>query len=165
MLYNIRHCAPGDVPALVQLCAKHAAHERACYSSDDKVRRLTAAIFGSTPALHCYVIEFEQRMVGYFSFTFDFSTWEARRFLYLDCLYLDVEYRRLGIGREVFNILVDRGLEMQCVSIQWQTPVFNENAIKFYSKVGGVAKEKMRYSLPLETKTERGHGITSSEID
>jgi len=48
MLYNIRHCAPGDVPALVQLCAKHAAHERACYSSDDKVRRLTAANFGGT---------------------------------------------------------------------------------------------------------------------
>jgi ribosomal protein S18 acetylase RimI-like enzyme len=150
MLYNIRLCASGDVPAVVQLCEKHAAHEQASYSSNDKVGKLTAAIFGSKPVLHCYVIESEQRIVGYFSFTFDFSTWDACRFLYLDCLYLDVEYRRLGIGREVFKILAGRGLEMQCVNIQWQTAVFNEQAIKFYSEVGGVAKEKMRFSLPLE---------------
>ena len=147
MEYNIRPCEQGDLPVLVSLCESHAAHERASYSPDGKQEALQRAIFAGSPSLYCYVVEFRASIVGYFTFTFDFSTWDAQRFLYLDCLYLNAEYRNLGIGKKVFDLLVDIATQNQCVNIQWQTPLFNERAIKFYNRMGARAKEKMRFSL------------------
>lgn len=149
MDYHIRACEPKDLKDVLILCEKHAAYEQAFYSPDGKLEPLRMAIFGSAPTLYCYVVESEGDIVGYFTFTFDFSTWDAGQFLYLDCLFLDAEYRSLGIGERVFQILVGLARQRQCINIQWQTPVFNERAIRFYKRVGGRGNEKMRFSLPL----------------
>ncbi|HEY5746309.1 MAG TPA: GNAT family N-acetyltransferase [Chryseolinea sp.] len=149
MEYDIRLCEQNDLPTLISLCEKHAAHERASYSPDGKLEALRRAILAKPPSLYCYVVESAECIVGYFTFTFDFSTWDAQRFLYLDCLYLNPEYRNLGIGKKVFELLVDIAIQNQCVNMQWQTPIFNESAIAFYKRVGAKAKEKMRFSLEL----------------
>jgi ribosomal protein S18 acetylase RimI-like enzyme len=147
MKYDIRSCEPGDLPTLVDLCEKHAAHEQAAYSPEGKLEAHRKAIFATSPSLHCYVVASAEGVVGYCTFTFDFSTWDAQRFLYLDCLYLNPEYRNLGIGKKIFDLLMDIAIQNQCVNLQWQTPVFNERAIMFYGRMGAKAKEKMRFSL------------------
>ena len=147
MEYNIRPCEQKDLGRVITLCDRHAAYEQATYCADGKLESLREAIFSSVPSLYCYVVESAGSVVGYFTYTFDFSTWDAQRFLYLDCLYLDPEYRSLGIGEKVFEILKEIAFERKCVNIQWQTPVFNVRAIKFYNRMGGQAKEKMRFSL------------------
>jgi len=147
MEYTIRPCELDDLPALLSLCERHAAHEQAFYSPEGKLEALGRALFTTPPSLYGYVIASAECAVGYFTFTFDFSTWDAQRFLYLDCLYLTPEYRNLGIGRKVFDLLADLAIQNQCANIQWQTPVFNERAIAFYRRMGAEAKEKMRFSL------------------
>lgn len=34
-----------------------------------------------------------------------------------------------------------------CHMIQWQTPVFNDKAIRFYQKIGGISKPKERFFM------------------
>ena len=147
MEYIIRHCKEDDLAQLVMLCQKHAEYERAEFNADEKEALLEEALFAEDAKLFCFVVEINQQVAGYFSYTFDFSTWEAKRFLHLDCLYLDDHCRGHGIGEEVMRKLKEIALQENCVNIQWQTPTFNERAIKFYNRIGGIGKEKMRFTL------------------
>lgn len=147
MEYIIRKCIEKDLPELVELCGKHSEFEQANYNSAGKEELLKNALFSDTPKLFCSVIEVNNKLQGYFSYTFDYSTWDAQTFLYLDCLYLEPEYRGQRIGEVVFGKLRKIAKQNGCVNIQWQTPIFNERAIKFYNRIGGTGKEKVRFLI------------------
>jgi ribosomal protein S18 acetylase RimI-like enzyme len=147
--YNIRACTPNDLDRLMILIEKHAAFEKAAYSPVGKKEKLQAALFTETGPLHCIVAELANEVIGYATYTFDYSTWDAAWFIYLDCLYLDDEYRSFGIGAELMKKVKEAGVDRHCVNMQWQTPHFNERAIKFYERIGGIGKDKVRFTLPI----------------
>jgi ribosomal protein S18 acetylase RimI-like enzyme len=149
MDYIIRKCEEKDLPQLVELCRKHSEFEQAVYRSIGKAAQLKEALFSDSPKLFCSVIESDNALKGYFSYTFDYSTWDAQSFLYLDCLYLAAEFRGNKIGDLVFEQLKAIAKQNDCVNIQWQTPVFNERAIRFYKRIGGTGKEKLRFFINL----------------
>ena len=90
-----------------------------------------------------------ETIVGYASYTFDFSTWDVATFMHMDCLYLDEEARSFGIGEALIEKLKQIAIAKNCINIQWQTPEFNERAIKFYHRIGGTGKSKVRFTLDL----------------
>lgn len=147
MEYSIRNCEITDLPKLVVLCQKHAEFEKATFSPEGKEENLKKALFGENPQLFCLVVAAKETIVGYASYTFDFSTWDASTFLYLDCLFLEQETRGLGIGELLIEKLKEIGTKKNCVNIQWQTPQFNERAIKFYNRMGAKGKDKVRFTL------------------
>jgi GNAT superfamily N-acetyltransferase len=124
-------------------------YEKAPYNKAGKQELLKKAVF-SDRKLFCFVIECDERMAGYFSYTFDFSTWDAKTFLYLDCLYLEPEFRGHRIGEIVFGKLKEIAKQNNCINIQWQTPNCNERAIKFYNRIGGTGKHKRRFFLDMK---------------
>ncbi|MGN7812832.1 N-acetyltransferase family protein [Flavobacterium sp. 22076] len=149
MEYLIRKCEIADLPKLVILCQKHADFEKADYSPEGKEEGLKKALCSENPKLHCLVVAVKNTIVGYVSYTFDFSTWNTADFLYMDCLFLEEEARSFGIGEVLIDKLKEIGIENNCVNIQWQTPQFNERAIKFYTRMGAKGKDKVRFTLTL----------------
>jgi GNAT superfamily N-acetyltransferase len=147
MDYLIRNCAKKDVKAVVSLCKKHAEYEQALYDSKNKVVILKQILFAKKPKLFCLVVEADKRIIGYATYTFDCSTWDAATFIYMDCLYLESEYRGFKIGEALMLQLVEIAKAHNCINIQWQTPDFNERAIKFYKRIGAVGKNKMRFFM------------------
>ncbi|GAA3760653.1 GNAT family N-acetyltransferase [Flavobacterium ginsengiterrae] len=149
MEYLIRNCEITDLPKLIILLEKHAQFEKAEFSPEGKEEGLKKALFGKNPKLYCLVVAAKETVVGYTSYTFDFSTWDAAHFLYMDCLFLEEEARSFGIGEVLINKLKEIGTKNNCVNIQWQTPQFNERAIKFYNRIGAKGKDKVRFTLDL----------------
>jgi ribosomal protein S18 acetylase RimI-like enzyme len=147
MEYVIRTCRRDDLPVLVKLCAEHAAYEQAIFDATDKVSKLGSAIFAEQPRLFCLLAETQQEVVGFATYTFDFSTWDAQTFLYLDCLYLRESFRGAGIGEALMLKLQAIAVQHACVNIQWQTPHWNERAVRFYTRIGGQCKTKARFTL------------------
>ncbi len=147
MDYTIRPCEEKDLPALVELCAAHAKHEKASYNPSGKQEGLKAAIFGQSKKLNCWVVEINGKPEGFTTYTIDFSTWDAAPFLYMDCLFLNETCRGKGIGQEIMKRIQNVAKENKCVNIQWQTPEFNVRAIKFYVGLGSTGKQKMRFFL------------------
>jgi GNAT superfamily N-acetyltransferase len=86
---------------------------------------------------------------GYFSYTYDISTWDASPYLHLDCLFLQEDMRGKRIGGEILKFLKDEAKQNNCINLQWQTPVFNHSAIEFYKKNGAYSKTKERFFLKL----------------
>jgi GNAT superfamily N-acetyltransferase len=149
MEYLIRDCQLNDLDSLIKLCAKHADFEKATFQAKEKKERLSNALFKKDAPLKCWIVEMGGEAVGYVTYTFDYSTWDAAYFLYLDCLYLNENCRGFGVGEEIIKKLVGEAKRNNCANMQWQTPSFNERAIKFYHRVGGVSKEKKRFTLSL----------------
>lgn len=147
--YNIRPCSPLDLDKLMVLIEKHAEFEKAVFLSAGKQANLEAALFGEQAPLNCIVAEVSDEVIGYATYTFDYSTWDAAWFIHLDCLYLEDDYRSYGIGQVLMEKVKEIGETRGCVNMQWQTPDFNERAIKFYKRTGGIGKNKVRFTLPL----------------
>lgn len=147
MEYLIRDFQESDIDQLIILCANHAAHEQSDYDPKDKAALLKNALLSDNPCLRCWIVMVKNEFAGYVAFTFDFSTWDARYYLHLDCIYLDEKFRGLGIGREIMNRLLAVARKKNCINLQWQTPVSNESAVRFYGRVGGKALNKKRFFL------------------
>ncbi len=147
MEYLIRDFQEGDITPLIELCRKHAAYEQAYYDAEGKDMLLKSALLSFPAPLHCWVVVVGGEVVGYATYTFDFSTWNARYYLHLDCIFLDEPFRGHGIGKDLMNRLLYVASERGCTNMQWQTPVFNEHAIRFYSRLGAQSLDKKRFFI------------------
>lgn len=87
--------------------------------------------------------------IGYATVTHDVSTWSGRTFAHLDCLFVDDGDRGRGTGRLLFDAVLDHARSVGCYGLQWQTPAWNEGAIRFYRRTGAVNTTKERFTLPL----------------
>lgn len=148
---RIRRVAPADLEALLLLCREHAAFEGATYVERGQRQALPAALFGAVSALHGWVVEDGGELAGYMTATLDYATWDARRFVHMDCLYLRPAYRRAGLGRRFIEELRRFAAAQGCAEIQWQTPADNAEAIAFYRRMGARGKTKQRFHLEVAT--------------
>src|SRR5688572_2247565 len=106
MEYLIRDFQEADIDFLIELCAEHAAHELSDYDVTGKASRLKNAVLSAASPLQCSMVIAKGEVVGYTTFTFDFSTWHACHYLHLDCIYIDKNFRGYGIGAVTIKRLI-----------------------------------------------------------
>lgn len=151
MEYKIRRVVKEDMNEVIQLCIEHAAYEQSAYSEVGKADKLAAMLFCDAPQLHCLVAEINHELVGYIAFSKECSVWNGDYYLHMDCLFLKENFRGHGIGEAMVNKMVDYAKVVNANHIEWQTPVFNTRAIKFYNRIGATSKEKIRFTLNYKT--------------
>ncbi len=145
MAYLIRFVKKEDIPGLVRLCSAHAEYEREPYDPDGKKELLEKALFSESPKLYCKVVVYGQELKGFISYMEQYSTWDAVSYMYMDCLFLNSGIRGKGIGKQLMNGMKQHTKELGIDLIQWQTPPFNEKAIRFYKRMGADLKSKERF--------------------
>lgn len=149
MNYTIRKARPSDIDDIIRLCGEHAAYEKASYSPEGKAAPLSHHLFGDHPRLFCLIAETPAGIVGYATYMLEFATWDAAFYVHMDCLFLREEARGYGIGEALVDQIKTAAREKHCSHMQWQTPVFNERAIRFYHRIGASSKKKLRLYLNL----------------
>lgn len=143
----IRFIQKSDVKELVNLCKLHADFEKADFDSTNKEEQLNNHLFSDNPTLYCLVVEKESKIIGYATYMKQFSTWDASFYIYMDCLFMKEEARGFGIGESLINQIKIEAKKLNCNLIQWQTPDFNTEAMRFYYRIGGISKTKERFFL------------------
>ena len=143
----VRRARGVDAAVLAVLCAEHAAYERAAFEGTREALR--AALDASSPRLFAWLAECDGAAVGYASASFEYSTWQAREFLHMDCLYLREHARGAGVGRALFEATVAHARAFGCAELQWQTPAWNDGAARFYRRIGAAPASKLRYRFAL----------------
>ncbi|MFC9792300.1 GNAT family N-acetyltransferase [Streptomyces sp. NPDC127584] len=148
----VRHARPEDLPRVVELIAEHAAYEKAAPPAPGLEDRLAALLFGPAPTrLRCLVAPLpDGTLAGYASCAPEISTWDGTEYLHMDCLYLTASSRGHGLGPLLMTAVRTEAASLGLTEIQWQTPSWNEGAIRFYDRLGATPKEKLRYSLRTE---------------
>lgn len=148
---RVRPARPADLPRIVELVAEHAAYEKGAPPAPGLDRRLDALLFGvPDPRLRCLVAELPGGdVVGYATCAPEVSTWDGAEYLHMDCLFLRDGHRGLGLGRLLTDAVAAEARALGLTEVQWQTPAWNEGAIRFYGRIGADAKEKLRFTWPV----------------
>lgn len=158
-----------ELPELVQLMGEHARFERACFDAADKIPKLEHLIFDRPARLAVWVVEGPESLLGYAAFSREVSAWRAEEFLHLDCLFLRPEARSRGLGQTLMHGLAAEARRAGLRQIQWQTPIWNQDAARFYERLGGSAAEKLRFAWSLvdlspEDPSSSGVGRSTASV-
>ena len=147
MQFKIRFAESKDINQIIDLCELHAIYEKSPYSKDGKAEKLATNLFSESPKLYCLVVENEEQLIGYATYMKQYATWEACKYIYMDCLFVLDNVRSLGIGENLIRKIQEEGRKLGCDLIQWQTPKFNTRAMSFYYRIGALSKSKERFFL------------------
>lgn len=138
---EIRFAARGDVPVILRFVKELAAFEREPDVVMADVAMLEAALFDERAA-EALIAEREGEAVGFALFFHNFSTWEGRKGLYLEDLYVTPAARGGGVGEALLRRLAGIAVERNCARFEWSVLDWNEPAIAFYRKMGALGMDE-----------------------
>jgi GNAT superfamily N-acetyltransferase len=69
--------------------------------------------------------------------------------MHLDCLFVREPARGRGVGAALLHAVFAIATAQEIAELQWQTPDWNEPAIRFYRRLGAQGKAKLRFTLQL----------------
>ena len=89
--------------------------------------------FGEHPVFNCIVAEVEDVIIGMAIYYTKYSTWKGKGF-YLDDIIVTESMRNKGIGKLLFNAVLNESRLAGMNQLHWQVLDWNEAAISFYKK-------------------------------
>ncbi len=135
MNITLRTAKKEDCPRQMELINELALFEKAPQEVTVTLQEFEDAGFGNNPVWKAFVAEDDGVIIGLALYYVRYSTWKGRR-LYLEDLVVTEAYRGKGIGKLLFDIIIQEAKEMGFSGMMWQVLDWNEPAIKFYNKYG-----------------------------
>ena len=129
----IRPGKKSDIPQVFQLIIELAEYEKALDKVSNTVEKLEEDGFGPNPVYELFVAEIENNIVGIALTYYRFSTWRGK-VMYLEDLIVKEHMRRKGIGKKLFDMVLDHAKVTSCVGLSLQVLDWNELGINFYKK-------------------------------
>ena len=139
MPLSLRPATAADVPLILTLIRGLAEYERLAHECVATEERLRSTLFGATPQAEVVLAFQDHRPAGFALFFHNYSTFLARRGLYLEDLFVFPEFRGRGIGKALLRHLARLAVERDCGRFEWAVLDWNESAIAFYESLGAVA--------------------------
>ncbi|MFD5417674.1 GNAT family N-acetyltransferase [Streptomyces sp. NPDC127069] len=148
---RIRFARPQDMSRLAELIHEHVAYEKSAPRPAGLAERLGPRLFAEGAQLWVLLAETPDGTVaGYAACSEEFAFWDASPYLHMDCLYLAEEARGHGLGAALMEAVADLARERGLGHVEWQTPDWNEGAIRFYDRLDGAGgRAKRRYAWPV----------------
>lgn len=143
MPITIRKAIKEDCQRMMELVAELAVYEKAPDEITVSFDHFVESGFGEHPVWWAFVADLEdgsggRRIEGFALYYIRYSTWKGQR-MYLEDLLVTEESRGKGIGKLLFDRLIDEAREKKFTGIAWQVLEWNEPAINFYRKFGNIS--------------------------
>jgi GNAT superfamily N-acetyltransferase len=161
---RLRPATVADVPVILRLIRGLAEYERLLDECVATETQLHASLFGERPQAEVVIADWDGEPTGFALVFHNYSTFLARRGLYLEDLFVLPAHRGRGIGRALLAHLAQLAVARDCGRFEWSVLDWNAPAIGFYRALGAVPMEDwtiMRVSgealgrLAAETDTAR----------
>jgi ribosomal protein S18 acetylase RimI-like enzyme len=149
MEITIKRATKEDCPRLLELVQELATYERAPNEVTVTLEHFAESGFGEKPVWWGFVALTpdpspsrkagergktpKEKIVGFALYYIRYSTWKGQA-MYLEDIIITNEMRGKGIGKLLFDRLIEEARERKFNRIIWQVLDWNEPAIKFYKK-------------------------------
>ncbi len=130
---SIRKAERKDVPALLSLVQELAVYEHCPNEVVVDEAEMVAAGFGEDRVFDAFVAEAEGKVVGMAIFYTGYSTWKGKT-LYLEDFLVTEDWRRKGVGKLLFDQVIEEARDRGVRRMDWQVLEWNQPAIDFYKK-------------------------------
>ena len=111
---------------------------------DAVTQRTWKRILDPDSAVMCIVAELDGMVVGFAHCVVHENTWETQPVCYLEDLFVRPEHRGAGIGRALLTRLAALAVERGCGRFEWSVLDWNEDAIRFYRRMGAEVMPEWR---------------------
>ena len=131
MQFEIRKGTVDDISGVFSL-VKELAHfektpDEVVTTVDEYVRLFREGLF------ELFVADNGREIVGIALYYYTFSTWKGKM-LYLEDFVVRQKHRRSGVGRALFDKVIEEARRQDCALMKWQVLDWNESAIQFYAQ-------------------------------
>jgi GNAT superfamily N-acetyltransferase len=138
MEITIRKAVKADCRRMMELVEELAVYEKAPDEITVAFEHFVESGFGETPVWWALVAEINGNVEGFALYYVRYSTWKGQR-MYLEDLLVTEKFRGKGIGKLLFDQLIEEAKEKKFAGINWQVLDWNEPAINFYKKLDHVS--------------------------
>lgn len=126
-----------DCEAIMNLIQELAVYEKAPDEITVTMEHFIESGFGEKPVWDAFVAKENGIVKGFALYYIRYSTWKGQR-MYLEDLLVTEDMRGKGIGKLLFDKLVEECKSKKYSGLVWQVLDWNEPAINFYKKFEGV---------------------------
>ena len=144
LLFTLRAAELRDVTAIVGLIRELAEFEQLTHLLQVTPEKLRPHLFGEKPVAEALVAESGGEVVAFALYFTNFSTFLAQPGLYLEDLYVKPSQRGRGIGEALLTRLARTAAERGYGRFDWSVLDWNENAIRFYQRMGATVMPDWR---------------------
>lgn len=137
----IRRAIKADCEKMMELILELAVYEKEPDAVTVSFDHFVESGFGEHPIWFAYVAEVDSQVEGFALWYIRYSTWKGQR-LYLEDFLVSEKMRGKGIGKLLFDKLLEEAQAKQYSGMAWQVLDWNEPAINFYKKYDHVSIDK-----------------------
>lgn len=133
-MIEIRKAILGDEVGVYALIKELALYEKAPLEVSNTIDELKQHLFEDS-ICHAIVATENNQIIGFALYYISYSTWKGKC-LYLEDFYVKEEFRKQGIGAQLFNETINIAKSINAKRMDWQVLNWNDIAINFYKKQG-----------------------------
>jgi GNAT superfamily N-acetyltransferase len=137
----IRKAVKDDCKRLMELIHQLAVYEKAPDEVTVTMEHFEESGFGEKPVWWAYVAEADGIVQGFGLYYIRYRTWKGQ-YMFLEDFIVSENFRGKGIGKLLFDKLIEVAKERKFKGMVWQVFDWNEPAINFYKKYDGVKFNK-----------------------
>jgi GNAT superfamily N-acetyltransferase len=137
-MLSIRPATIDDAPLLATMIRELAGYERLSHEVRATADDLARDGFGADPKFRSLIAEVDGQPAGYALLFQTYSTFRGSAGLFLEDIFIRPQFRRQGIGKELFAHMTGICVREGYSSLQWEVLDWNQPAIDFYRKLGAV---------------------------
>jgi len=136
IMLEVRRARPDEAPILLDLIRALADYEKLTPPDPAATQRLVRDIFGDKPRLDAYLVFQDNQPAGYALILETYSSFLALPTLYLEDIFVKVEFRGQGAGKALFLEMVAEAERRGCGRMEWVVLDWNRLAQDFYRRFG-----------------------------
>lgn len=146
MNISVRRGKKSDLPQVLALIKELALYEKAPGEVTLTVKEFEKDLESGHPLFHFFVAGKKSTkneparkddIVGIALYYYGYSTWKGKR-MYLDDIVVTEKMRGNGIGKMLFDEIVNEAKKNKVKQIMWQVLEWNDPAINFYKKYNAI---------------------------
>ena len=134
-MITIRRAEKKDCIRLLELVKELALYEKAPEQVTVSLEHFEESGFGKSPVWFAFVAEVDVKVEGMALYYIRYSTWKGQR-LYLEDLLVTEQMRGRGLGKRLFERVLQETKDKGFSGMVWQVLDWNQSAIDFYKRYG-----------------------------
>lgn len=150
----IRNAVPADAATIHGFIVELAVYEKAEHEVKASIADIERSIFSVDSPVKAFICLKGDEPIGFAVYFYNYSTWQGKKGMYLEDLYISPKHRGGGAGKLLLRHLAQIAVQEGCGRFEWSVLDWNQPAIDFYHAVGAKPQsEWIKYRLAGEDLT------------